>query len=139
MRITRAGREFKACCPFHKEKTPSFTINDAKGFYYCFGCGAKGDVLNFVMKHDNLDFRPAVELLAAEAGMAVPQDAPRDIVREKKQKNLYDLMEDAAQWFTVQLHDPRHGDVLEYVRRVSWIAKRWRSSALVSRRIITMP
>lgn len=115
VKLTRAGREFKACCPFHSEKTPSFTVNDAKGFYYCFGCGAKGDVLNFVMTHDNLEFRPAVELLAAEAGMVVPQDAPRDIVRERKQKDLYDLMEDTAQWFQQCLADPRNAEILDYL------------------------
>lgn len=117
IKLVRAGREFKACCPFHHEKTPSFTVNDAKGFYYCFGCGAKGDVLNFVMKHDNLEFMPAVELLAAEAGMAVPRDVPRNIVREKKQKDLYEMMDEAAQWFEACLHEPRQADVLAYVRR----------------------
>lgn len=114
VRLTRAGREFKACCPFHKEKSPSFTVNDTKGFYYCFGCGAKGDVVNFVMQHDNLEFIPAVELLASEAGMAVPQDAPRDIARERKQKDLYDLMEETAQWFQQRLAENR--DILTYVK-----------------------
>lgn len=114
IRLTRAGREFKACCPFHKEKTPSFTLNDTKGFYYCFGCGAKGDVLKFVMQHDNLEFRPAVEMLAAEAGMAVPDESPQERAAHKKQKDLYDLMDDTAQWFAAQLGQSR--DVLEYVK-----------------------
>ncbi len=56
IKVTRAGREFKACCPFHHEKTPSFTINDDKQFYHCFGCGAHGDAVKFVMEHDNLPF-----------------------------------------------------------------------------------
>lgn len=114
VRLVRAGREFKACCPFHKEKTPSFTINDAKGFYYCFGCGAKGDVVNFVMQHDNLEFPVAVEMLAAEAGMVVPQSTPQDVVQEKKRKDLYDLLEDTAQWFEQKLQT--HTEILDYVR-----------------------
>lgn len=115
VRLVRAGREFKACCPFHKEKSPSFTINDAKGFYYCFGCGAKGDVVSFVMQHDNLEFPTAVEMLAAEAGMVVPQSSPQDVVQEKKRKDLYDLLDDTAQWFEAKLKS--HSEILEYVRK----------------------
>ena len=75
-KVTRAGREFKACCPFHKEKTPSFTINDQKQFYHCFGCGAHGDVIGFTMQHDNLSFVEAVETLAAQAGLQMPKPDP---------------------------------------------------------------
>src|ERR1700757_146409 len=68
LRLTRAGREFKTCCPFHNEKTPSFTINDDKQFFHCFGCGAHGDVIGFTMRHDRLSFPDAVEQLAGLAG-----------------------------------------------------------------------
>jgi DNA primase len=61
--------EFKACCPFHKEKTPSFTVNDQKGFFHCFGCGATGDAIAFVMQHDRLSFMEAIETLASQAGL----------------------------------------------------------------------
>jgi DNA primase len=78
MRLVRAGREYKGCCPFHKEKTPSFYVNDEKQFFHCFGCGAHGDIIGFTMRHDHLSFPEAVETLAAQAGLAVPQDTPME-------------------------------------------------------------
>jgi DNA primase len=66
--LRRAGREFHALCPFHKEKTPSFTINDEKGFFHCFGCGAHGDVIGFTMDYEHVGYREAVERLAGQAG-----------------------------------------------------------------------
>jgi DNA primase len=116
IRVTRAGRESKACCPFHKEKTPSFTINDEKGFYHCFGCGAHGDVVNFVMQHDNLPFPEAVEQLAARACLQVPKSSPEDIQKAKIQKDLFTLMNDAAQWFEARLFENSYKDCLDYVR-----------------------
>lgn len=106
LRLIRAGREFKAPCPFHNEKTPSFYVNDQKGFFHCFGCGAHGDLIGFVMRHDNLSFPEAVELLAAEAGLPVPRASPEERRRFERQKSLYDLMERAAHWFEQQLHEP---------------------------------
>lgn len=115
VRLTRAGREFKACCPFHKEKTASFTINDQKGFYHCFGCGAHGDVFSFLMEHDNLQFMEAVEQLAGLAGMEVPKPSPQEAQRFEKQKSLYDLLEAATQWFEAQLRDGRNAQALQYL------------------------
>ena len=69
-RLTKAGREFKACCPFHSEKSPSFTVNDEKGFYHCFGCSAHGDAIRWMTDQRGLSFIDAVKELAAEAGMA---------------------------------------------------------------------
>src|SRR3546814_12453069 len=69
------GREWKACCPFHNEKTPSFYVNDDKGFYHCFGCGAHGDGIRFLTDHEGLAFRDAVERLAVEAGLEMPQES----------------------------------------------------------------
>lgn len=116
VKVTRAGREFKACCPFHHEKTPSFTINDDKQFYHCFGCGAHGDVIKFVMEHDNLSFRDAVESLAAQANLQVPQEDPRAIARAEQAKDHYMLMEEAARWFAMQLQQPSHQTILDYVQ-----------------------
>lgn len=113
--VTRAGREFKACCPFHKEKTPSFTINDDKQFYHCFGCGAHGDVIGFVMQHDNLSFMDAVESLAAEAGLDVPKPDPKAIAKAEKTKDLHSLMDEATSWMQAQLVRPENTDVLEYL------------------------
>lgn len=115
VKLTRAGREFKGCCPFHREKTPSFYVNDDKQFFHCFGCGAHGDVLGFVMRHDNLSFVEAIEILAAQAGLAVPQQSEEEHRQSREEKSLYALCEAAAQWFEARLHDPIHRDVLKYV------------------------
>ena len=74
VKLVRKGREYQACCPFHNEKTPSFTVNEAKGFYHCFGCGAHGDIIKFEMEANNLAFLDAVHKLADKAGLRVPQD-----------------------------------------------------------------
>jgi DNA primase len=95
--------EFKACCPFHKEKTPSFTVNDQKGFFYCFGCGATGDVISFVMQHDRLSFMEAIEMLASQAGLEVPKAEPEDRARFERQKTLYDVVESACAFFEAEL------------------------------------
>ncbi len=115
VKVTRAGREYKACCPFHHEKTPSFTINDDKQFYHCFGCGAHGDVIKFVMEHDNLAFMDAIEMLAAEAGLEVPKQSPQQAQKAREEKDLYALMEDATVFLERNLRDPRNGEVLQYL------------------------
>lgn len=117
VKITRAGREFKACCPFHNEKSPSFYINDDKQFYHCFGCGAHGDVIGFTMRNDNLSFIEAVESLAGLAGMQVPQQAPQDIARAREEKSLYSLLEDTAKWFESCLRDPVNAEALGYMQQ----------------------
>lgn len=115
VRVQRSGREFKACCPFHKEKTPSFYINDEKGFFHCFGCGAHGDAVGFLMRHDNLSFVEAVESLALEAGMEVPQQTPADILKSKQEKSIYALLDDATKFFEEQLYSDKHKEVLQYL------------------------
>ncbi|MEM6811990.1 MAG: DNA primase [Pseudomonadota bacterium] len=115
VRLTRAGREFKGCCPFHNEKTPSFYVNDDKNFYHCFGCGAHGDVIGFAMQHDNLSFIEAVETLASEAGLEVPKSSPQEIEKAKKQKSLYTLIEDATQWMEIQLREPQNIEAYRYM------------------------
>ena len=104
--LKRAGREHSGLCPFHNEKTPSFTVNEEKGFYHCFGCGAHGSVFDFVMETENLSFPEAVERLAAEAGMEVPQDSPEERARSERAKGLYDVLEAAALYFEKQLRLP---------------------------------
>ena len=115
MKLTRAGREYKGCCPFHKEKSPSFTVNDVKGFYHCFGCGAHGDSIGFLMNHDNMSFMDAVEQLAGLAGMQVPKSTPEDEKRYKQQASLYDMMEAAASYYEQQLHDKENKKILRYL------------------------
>ena len=115
--LRRKGREFEACCPFHKEKTPSFFVNDDKEFYHCFGCGAHGDIISFVMHFDNLPFPEAVERLAADAGMEVPQPSPEEKQRHERDMSLYEVLESAARWFEEQLKGPKGREGLAYFRR----------------------
>ncbi|WP_072380396.1 DNA primase [Novosphingobium sp. NDB2Meth1] len=103
VRVQKAGREFKACCPFHNEKTPSFTINDEKGFYHCFGCGAHGDAIRWMTDHQGLPFLDAVKELAASAGMEVPAPDPRAAKRAEEQKSLHDVMAAAQAFFVKSL------------------------------------
>ena len=74
VQLKKAGREFKACCPFHDEKTPSFTVSPSKGFYHCFGCGAHGTAVGFLMEYDHMSFVEAIENLASLMGVDVPRD-----------------------------------------------------------------
>lgn len=115
MKLTRAGREFKGCCPFHKEKTPSFTVNDQKGFYHCFGCGVHGDGVGFLMDHDNMPFMEAVEQLASLAGMPVPKPTVEEQKKFQRQMSLYDLMDSAAKFYEAQLHDKKNKKILDYL------------------------
>ncbi len=86
VRLTRRGREQAGLCPFHNEKTPSFYIVEDKGFFHCFGCGAHGDAIGFLMRADNLDFIEAVQRLAGEAGIEVPQQTPQEREQARRQK-----------------------------------------------------
>ncbi|MDG2002629.1 MAG: DNA primase [Novosphingobium sp.] len=102
-RLTKAGREFKACCPFHNEKTPSFTVNDEKGFYHCFGCGAHGDAIRWMTDQRGLSFIDAVKELAVEAGMEVPAPDPQAAQRAEKRDTLFDVVNAAQDWFVQNL------------------------------------
>lgn len=104
VKLTRAGREWKACCPFHNEKTPSFTVNDEKGFYHCFGCGAHGDAIRWMTDQRGLPFIDAVKELAQAAGMDMPEPDRRSAERAERARGLHDVMEDARKWFSDQLH-----------------------------------
>jgi DNA primase len=117
VKVTRAGREFKACCPFHREKTPSFTINDDKQFYHCFGCGAHGDVLGFVMQNDGLSFMEAVEQLSADAGLTMPKPDPMAAQKAEKTKDLYALMDEATNWMQAQIMQAENAAVLDYLEK----------------------
>ncbi len=117
VRLVRAGREFKGCCPFHNEKTPSFYVNDDKQFFHCFGCGAHGDIIGFTMRRDGVGFLEAVESLAAQAGLSVPRDAPVERERYDREKRLYQLMESATLWFEARLRDLSLGrEAMRYLR-----------------------
>ncbi len=115
--LQRAGREYKACCPFHAEKTPSFYINDQKAFFNCFGCGAHGDAVGFLMRHDGLAFPEAVEQLAGLAGLEMPKSGPEEIQKYDRLKGLADALEAACKWFEAQLRAPAGRDGLAYLIR----------------------
>jgi len=115
VRLARAGREFKGCCPFHNEKTPSFYVNDDKQFYHCFGCGAHGDAIGFAMQHDNKSFIEAIEELAGEANMEVPKSSPQEVAKAKETKTLHSLMEEATRWMEAQLRAPDNQQAYRYI------------------------
>jgi DNA primase len=117
VKLTRAGREWKACCPFHNEKTPSFTVNDEKHFYHCFGCGAHGDAIRFLTDSRGLPFMDAVKELAASAGMEVPAPDPRSRARAERQATLHDVMEAAQAWFAEQLDGIEGAEARAYCQR----------------------
>ncbi|MBV8061357.1 MAG: DNA primase [Alphaproteobacteria bacterium] len=116
VRLTRAGREFKACCPFHNEKSPSFYINDDKQFFHCFGCGAHGDIIGFTMRHDRLSFPEAVEALAGQAGLPMPRETPMEREKFDQEKRLLNLLDRATAWFEEQLFSPAGREGLSYLR-----------------------
>ncbi|MGF7150936.1 DNA primase [Sphingomonas zeicaulis] len=103
VKLIRKGREYAACCPFHQEKSPSFYVNDEKGFYHCFGCSAHGDAIKWLTEARGLPFMDAVKELAATAGMEMPAPDPRAAAKAERAVGLTDAMEAAARWFQDQL------------------------------------
>ncbi|MGE5240402.1 MAG: DNA primase [Bacteroidota bacterium] len=117
--LRKAGKDYKACCPFHEEKTPSFTVSADKQFYHCFGCGAHGSAIGFLMDYDHMSFVEAVEELAARAGLAIPREA--GVVASEKKDNgadLLGLMREAARFYRQQLREhPQSNRAVEYLKR----------------------
>jgi len=106
VRLTRKGREYGGLCPFHNEKTPSFYVVEDKGFFHCFGCGAHGDAIGFVMRSENLDFIEAIERLAGIAGVQVPQQTPQEREKAQRQKTLLEALAAAAKFYEDRLWSP---------------------------------
>ena len=117
VKLLRAGREWKACCPFHNEKTPSFTVNDDKGFYHCFGCGAHGDAIRFLTDHRGMPFMDAVKELAAKAGMEIPAPDPKAKERADRAASLTDVMASVASWYAEQLGGLAGSEARDYLKR----------------------
>jgi DNA primase len=115
-KLIRAGREWKACCPFHNEKTPSFTVNDEKGFYHCFGCGAHGDAIRFLTDARGLPFMDAVKELAAKAGIEVPAPDPKARERAERTSTLTDVMASCQRWFAEELAGIDGSEAREYLK-----------------------
>ncbi len=115
VKLGKRGREFVGLCPFHSEKTPSFTVSDEKGFFHCFGCGAHGDVIGFLMRGEGLPFPDAVEKLAALAGLPVPETSPADRAEAHRRATFLDALEAAARWFEDQLRGAAGRPALAYL------------------------
>ena len=116
VKLVRRGREYAGLCPFHHEKTPSFYVVEDKSFFHCFGCGAHGDAIGFVMRSDNLDFIEAIEKLAGEAGLAVPRATPQERERAQQQKTLLEALEAAAAFYEARLASPAGARARNYLR-----------------------
>ena len=113
-----AGRgRFKGLCPFHGEKTPSFHVLADKGFYYCFGCHAKGDAISFIKETENVSFMEAVEILAREVGMPMPARDPRAQEKSDRRSELVKVMGQAVQYFRLQLRTGAAADSRAYLER----------------------
>ena len=121
VKLKKAGKNYQACCPFHNEKSPSFTVSQDKQFYHCFGCGAHGNAISFIMEFDRLEFVEAIEDLARYHGLEVPREkGSRPAMSEEKKQQLqddYSLMEQVTRFFQHQLRQT------ETARRQSIILK----------------
>jgi DNA primase len=115
--LKKAGREYAACCPFHSEKTPSFTVSPSKQFYHCFGCGAHGTAISFLMEYDHLDFVESIEELARMAGLAVPRAEGPERGRQEGHTDLYEVLAHTAAFYQQQLREhPQRSRAVEYLR-----------------------
>src|SRR6202012_4715500 len=101
--LKKSGREYKACCPFHNEKSPSFWVSPEKQFYHCFGCGAHGTVVGFLMQYEKLGILDAISELAQREGLELPREA--QATREPGSVDLYEVMAGAARFFEQNLSD----------------------------------
>ncbi len=119
VKLRKTGKNYSACCPFHDEKTPSFTVSPDKQFYYCFGCGASGNALGFVMDYERLSFPEAIESLARVAGLTVPREVQTEaqVKREQERKSIYSLLEKADDFYQQQLrHHPSKHMAVTYLK-----------------------
>ena len=118
VKLIRKGREFLGLCPFHHEKTPSFTVNEEKEFYHCFGCGAHGDAIRFLMEAHNYTFMEAIKELAPRAGLSLPQEGPQSENEPQEDLNpLRNVMNEASLWFQKNLFLAKYGEALRYTER----------------------
>jgi DNA primase len=118
--LKKTGKNYSARCPFHDEKTPSFSVNPDKQFYYCFGCGAGGNAIGFIMDYDRQDFPGAVDNLSSLAGLEVPREeiSPQQQVKQERRKTIYDLMEKVASYYQQQLKEhPQAQRAVDYLKQ----------------------
>lgn len=130
VKLRRQGREFAGLSPFTKEKSPSFFVNDDKGFYHCFSSGKHGDLISFLQETQRLSFPEAVEQLANEAGVPMPAIDPRAMEEEKKKQGLGDWLEAAAKWFEGELRRPGGGEARAYLSGRALPEEEWTKFAI---------
>ncbi|ASA55278.1 DNA primase [Vibrio gazogenes] len=123
VKLKKKGKNYSACCPFHNEKTPSFSVSQDKQFYHCFGCGVHGNAIDFMMEYERLEFVEAIEELAGLLGLEVPRekgttpfDAQKSQARKEQKRTLYDLMEQIAQFYRHQLRHPSSKVAIDYLK-----------------------
>ena len=114
--LKKTGKNHNACCPFHDEKTPSFSVNQDKQFYYCFGCSASGTAITFLMEHLRMDFVEAIEDLASRAGMEVPREPGSSFDQTNQSAKLYSLMESATKYYSNQLKNNKN-NIFNYLKK----------------------
>lgn len=115
--LRKAGNEYKACCPFHQEKTPSFWVNDQKGFYHCFGCGVHGDAIRWLTDARGMSFIDAVRQLADEAGMELPKPSPEEAARQEQASGQHDVLEAAAEYYHTALFQMGGTEARQYLAK----------------------
>lgn len=116
--LKRSGRNFLGLCPFHKEKTPSFSVSPDKQIFHCFGCGVGGDVIGFICKIENINYREAIELLAEKAGIQLPtSDNEQENKREQLKQKVYEINQIIANLYHENLYKPTAKLAQEYVKK----------------------
>ena len=115
--LTKKGQNYWGCCPFHNEKTPSFSVSEDKGFYHCFGCGEHGDIISFTMKSENVDFKTAIKELADMAGLKMPDYKPRDPEQIAREESYIGITDRAASIYQQKLFESVGAYALEYIKK----------------------
>ena len=114
--LVKKGQNYWGCCPFHNEKTPSFSVNEEKGFYHCFGCGEHGDIISFTMKSNNMDFVEAIKELANQAGIKIPEYKPKSSEQVAREETYFQIVEAATKIYQQKLFEPEGKIALDYIR-----------------------
>ncbi|MDR2412812.1 MAG: DNA primase [Rickettsiales bacterium] len=138
--LIKKGQNYWGCCPFHNEKTPSFSVNEEKGFYHCFGCGEHGDLISFVMKSENMDFKTAIAELAQQAGLKVPDYKPKPPEQVAREESYIEITENAAKTYQQKLFEADGAHALEYIKKRGFSAdaiKKYRLGYAPKNNIIT--
>ena len=122
--LKKTGKNYSACCPFHEEKSPSFTVTQEKQFYHCFGCGASGNAIGFLMEYERLDFVESIEYLAKQAGLEIPQTSQNSNNNSKKHRNLYSILIESDKFYRTQLRThPDASKAINYLKERGFSGK----------------